>query len=263
MLATPADRGNYLALHYWDKFDFKDDSLMERPEITEQGFVDFVSILSQVTERKAALAVFASRMVINPKMLEHLLKMSEHYLFDNFSPVYDEELYLMLVEELLKQPQLSLVQKEKLRYQQRMARKNRMGQLATDFSFVLRNGKRMTLGEVKADYVLLFLNDPECSACREVKKGMEQSAIVRQWVESRRMIMLSVCVEGKTPAWERLPLRTGWMDAYDEDRKLMEQDLYDLRNLPAVYLLDVQKKVLLKNATLDKLEQVLARIPYP
>ena len=62
-------------------------------------------------------AVFARRMVGNPKMLAHLLKVSEHYLFDYFLPVYDEELYLMLTEELLKQPQLSLVQKEQLRYQ--------------------------------------------------------------------------------------------------------------------------------------------------
>ena len=33
-----------------------------------------------------------------PKMLAHLLKVSEHYLFDYFLPVYDEELYLMLTE---------------------------------------------------------------------------------------------------------------------------------------------------------------------
>lgn len=257
MLATPADRANYLAVHYWDRFDFQDLSLMDRSEITEQGFANFISIMPYVTEKREAFAVFARRMVGNPKMLAHLLKVSEHYLFDNFSPVYDEELYLMLTEELLKQPQLSLVQKEQLRYQQRVARKNRTGQSATDFGFVLRDGKPMTLKGVKADYVLLFLNDPECSACKQIKESMEASDIIGRWRSSGRMKVLSVCIEGKTEGWKNLPAPKGWIDGCDEQRMLLEKDLYDLRNLPAVYLLDAEKRILIKNATLQRLEQML------
>lgn len=197
MLATPTDRANYLAIHYWDRFDFKDNSLIDRPEITEQGFANFISIMPYVAEKQEAFAVFAKRMAENPKMLAHLLEVSERYLFDNFSPVYEEELYLMLVEKLLKQPQLSLVQKERLRYQQKVAMKNRTGQVATDFGFIQRNGNRMTLKEVKADYVLLYLNDPECEACQKIKSGLEASEVVAQWRKNGRMKVLSVCIEGR------------------------------------------------------------------
>ena len=44
-LTAPGDRAAYLSLHYWDHFDFADTSLISRPEITEQAFVDFISIL--------------------------------------------------------------------------------------------------------------------------------------------------------------------------------------------------------------------------
>ena len=260
MLATPTDRANYLAIHYWDRFDFKDNSLIDRPEITEQGFANFISIMPYVSEKQEAFAVFAKRMAENPKMMAHLLEVSERYLFDNFSPVYEEELYLMLVEKLLKQPQLSLVQKERLRYQQKVAMKNRTGQVATDFGFIQRNGNRMTLKEVKADYVLLYLNDPECEACQKIKSGLEASEVVAQWRKNGRMKVLSVCIEGKTAGWKNLPAPSGWIDACDDNKVLLEQDLYDLRNLPAIYLLDVNKRILLKNATLQRLEQMLKQM---
>lgn len=260
MLATPTDRANYLAIHYWDRFDFKDNSLIDRPEITEQGFANFISIMPYVSEKQEAFAVFAKRMAENPKMMVHLLEVSERYLFDNFSPVYEEELYLMLVEKLLKQSQLSLVQKERLRYQQKVAMKNRTGQVATDFGFIQRNGNRMTLKEVKADYVLLYLNDPECEACQKIKSGLEASEVVAQWRKNGRMKVLSVCIEGKTAGWKNLPAPSGWIDACDDNKVLLEQDLYDLRNLPAIYLLDVNKRILLKNATLQRLEQMLKQM---
>jgi len=260
MLASPTDRANYLAAHYWDRFDFKDHSLINKPEITEQGFANFVSIMPYVTEKKEAFSVFAQRMAGDSKMLAHLLEVSERYLFDNFSPVYDEELYLMLIEELLKQPQLSLVQKERLRYQQKLALKNRLNRVATDFGFVDRKGKRMNLREVKADYVLLYLNDPECSACRQIKEGLVASDIVARWKNSGRMKVLSVCIEGETEGWKNILAPEGWIDGCDKQRILVEEDLYDLRNLPAIYLLDAEKRIILKNATLQRLEQTLKQL---
>lgn len=260
MLASPADRANYLAVHYWDRFDFKDHSLINKSEITEQGFANFISIMPYVTEKKEAFSVFAQRMTSDTKMLAHLLEMSERYLFDNFSPVYDEELYLILVEELLKQQQLSLVQKERLRYQQKLALKNCLNRTATDFAFIDRNGKRMTLLEVKTDYVLLYLNDPECSACRQIKEKLVASDSVARWKNSGRMKVLSVCIEGETEGWKNIPAPEGWIDGCDKQRVLLEEDLYDLRNLPAIYLLDADKRIILKNATLQRLEQKLKQL---
>lgn len=257
VLVSPADRANYLAAHYWDRFDFKDNALIGKPEITEQGFANFISIMPHVSEKKEAFAAFAQRMTTNPKMMEHLLEVSERYLFDNFSPVYDEELYLLLVDELLKRTELSLVQRERLRYQRRLAMKNRLLHPATDFGFVQRDGKPMTLKGVKGEFVLLYLNDPECSACQETKESLKESEIVNRWKESGRMKILSVCIEGKTEGWKNMPAPAGWVDGCDADRNLLEKDLYDLRNLPAIYLLGADKKILLKNATVQRLEQLL------
>ena len=49
LLTDPAERAAYLAVHYWDYFNFADTTLISRPEITEQAFVDFISILHHDT----------------------------------------------------------------------------------------------------------------------------------------------------------------------------------------------------------------------
>lgn len=54
-LTEPAERADYLALHYWDRFDFADTTLVRRPEITEQAFADFVCILPYAPRAGAAV----------------------------------------------------------------------------------------------------------------------------------------------------------------------------------------------------------------
>ena len=74
------------------------------------------------------------------------------------------------------------------------------------------------------------------------------------------MKVVSVCVEGKTTGWKNMPASSGWIDGCDEHRRLLEEDLYDLRNLPAIYLLDKDQRIILKNATVPRLEQVLEQL---
>src|SRR5690554_6904984 len=59
-ITQPAERATYLSLHYWDRFDFGDRSLIERPEITEQAFVDYINILYHIL-RKASMRRWYTR----------------------------------------------------------------------------------------------------------------------------------------------------------------------------------------------------------
>lgn len=41
-----------------------------------------------------------------------------------------------------------------------------------------------------------------------------------------------------------------WVNAYDEKLQISNEELYDLKAMPTLYLLDKEKKVLLKDAEL-------------
>ena len=69
-LTAPEDRAAYLSLHYWDHFDFADTSLISRPEITEQAFVDFASEEQKVNNEAMNLV----------SILMNVLALSHHML---------------------------------------------------------------------------------------------------------------------------------------------------------------------------------------
>ena len=49
----------------------------------------------------------------------------------------------------------------------------------------------------------------------------------------------------------------GWIDAYDAEQTILNQNLYDLKAIPTLYLLDKDKKVLLKDASVGQIEVYL------
>lgn len=57
-LSTPAERANYLAIHYWDLYDFSEETLSHSGRMSEQAFTDFISIMPYVTERDSAFTQF-------------------------------------------------------------------------------------------------------------------------------------------------------------------------------------------------------------
>ena len=51
VMTEPEERLAYLVEHFWVRYDFRDTALLQRREITEQGFADFVGLLSQAQDR--------------------------------------------------------------------------------------------------------------------------------------------------------------------------------------------------------------------
>ena len=219
-LTAPEDRAAYLSLHYWDHFDFADTSLISRPEITEQAFVDFLGILPYTDRAQAAIDTLFRRAATGQEMLYHFIGLSDKYLYEPNSPMHDEELHILVLRALLDNPCLSDTDKIRPRYLLEIAMKNRPG--------------------------------------RRVKELLTLSPVVNDLLESGRLKLLSVCVEGKTPAWEKAEFPAGWIDGYDADQRLTREQVYDLKAMPTLYLLDAEKRVILKDASFEQVEERLS-----
>ena len=262
-LTNPTDRATYLGIHYWDHFDFADTSLISRPEITEQAFVDFISILPHTPKAQAAVDTLFRRALAEKEMLYHFIALGDKYLYEPNSPMHDEELHILMLRSLVDHLPLEEIDKVRPRHQLEMALKNRPGEMATDFTVTRRDGKRIRLSDIKADYVLVYFNDPDCEECRRVKERLSLSPDVNGLLESGRLKLLSVCVEGKVTAWEKAAFPAGWIDGYDAGQRLTREQVYDLKAIPTLYLLDAEKRVILKDAPVTQIEERLSRkIPH-
>ncbi len=259
-LRRPEDRATYLSLHYWDHFDFTDTTLMALPEVTEQAFVDFLTILPLTDQAAAAVDTLFRRAAVEREMLYHFISLGDKYLYDPNSPMRDETLYILELRALVESPCLEEVDKIRPRNLLKMALRNRPGEEATDFAFIDRAGRSRHLSGIKADYLLLYFNNPGCGDCQRVKEQLATSPAVTALLASGRLKILALSVEGRSPEWEEATFPAQWIDGYDEGKRLTDQQLYDLRAVPTLYLLDARKRVLLKDAPLEQVEARLEEL---
>lgn len=257
VLATPEERAAYLSCHYWDHFDFSDVFLIDRPEVTEQAFVDFIGILPYTDRADTALETLLHRASVGKKMLRHFILLGDKYLYEPNSPMHNEELYILMLRALLANPALDETEKIRPRHRLETALKNRPGHTAADFGFVCRDGRRMQLNAVCAPYLILYFNDPDCDDCRRAKERLVTSQSLNRLMDSGSLALLSVCVGGKTAAWQQAAFPARWIDGYDEGRQLTRRQVYDLKAMPTLYLLDSRKRVILKDISIDKIEECL------
>ena len=255
VLITDAEaRLDYLLIHYWDLYDFTDSTRISIPEYTEQGLVNFLYLLKQVGEDSAikALDRLIDRMNADKRWYYWFMDKLENYLDNPNSPIYSEGMFAMFLERIVSSDKYSELEKSTPTYKLRMIRKNSVGTVAADFSFLTQGGVRQ-LNHLAAEYVLVLFYDPECDNCRHVKDELASSELVKQLLERKNgsyptLVLLTVAMEGTEEQWEQyvLNLPKQWINGYDRG-EITRKDLYSIRSFPSIYLLDRDKRVVLKD----------------
>lgn len=138
-----------------------------------------------------------------------------------------------------------------------MENKNCVGDVATDFNFLMKKGEHSTLYTLKASYILVYFNDPDCDDCKLLKDNIVNSKVLTRMIDEDKLKVLSVSVFGKTEEWEKQILPEKWLDACDENMSIIDDELYYLPKLPILYLIDCNHNVILKNTNIKDIEAVL------
>ncbi len=262
-LTLPEQRANYLALHYWDYYDFTDTTCISRPQETEQILSDYIHVLPHTGEQTAQVSVakLLSYAEKRQSMFLFVANLLEKYLYDPNSPFRNEEYYLGALQYIEASPALDKLQKARFAYQLQSVLKNRKGTKAVDFTYTLADGKRSRMYNLKPAYVLLYFNNPGCRTCEEVQAALEASMVVSSALKYNRLKILAVYPDDDLREWEsnRTRMPTGWINGYDATQSIKEKELYNLRAIPSLYLLDKDKTVLVKDGTVEQVEALLER----
>lgn len=254
VLTDPTARADFLALHYWQYFRFEDTCMMKKPELTEQALANFIEVLSYAPQRdKAVKRMLASAEKGSKEMLEYFLSLYEKYLYDPNSPMRNSELYIPVLEYIQASEALAPDEKARPALLLRLARKNRTGMKAEDFVYTLADGRKGRLSEVKAEFVILFFNAPDCEECQRVHDGLASVAQFYEWIAEGRLAILSVYPDADLVMWRAAWYPKEWISGYDEGQAITKGEVYDLVASPTLYLLDKDKNVLLKDSTLEQI----------
>ena len=252
MLNTPELRAVYVAQHYWDHFDFRDTVYIHLPDITEQAAVNFMDILRLVSLDDAlkALTTLAEQAVVEPKMLDYFWTTLSRYWHDPNSPMKNEDLFILLCKGMEQTPNVPEYIKDRAIYERVMAEKNRVGTKAADIIYTLASGQQGRLHALKAPYTLVFFHNPDCHTCAEIKQAMQQSLLLKDKISKGQLKVLTIYPDEDVDLWRSHlnEMSKEWINAYDKGQVLSLEGRYHLASIPSFYLLDQDKKVLLKDA---------------
>lgn len=261
MLTDPELRAQFLATHYWEHFPFSDTTYIELPEITEQALVNFIDILQHVPQESShkALATLFKKSTATPQMSSYFWETLRRYWFDPNSPMRNEEMYRLACQAAKEVTPIDEKIAIQATYDLLQLSKNRVGEPAANFSYVEPDGTKRELYQIKGEYTLLFFYNPDCETCTEMKREINSSAIFGQLLANKRLQILAIYPDEEYEAWRShlAEIPTQWMNGYDPQQQINEKQLYYLQAIPTFYLLDKEKKVVLKDVTIYEIEQFI------
>ena len=259
-LHEPRMRASYLLFHFWDDMDFRDPQCSRDRTFMEQNIVDFISVFPHADTAAIAPAIenLLRRAECDKTAYLLTLEIVEKYLYEKDSPMFDESLYLLFLERAIRSDILDEYEKIRPNYQLRTLGKNRPGTSASDFRYIDREGRPHTLYGTEGDRFLLLFYDLDCEVCQKVVRALQESRTLRECTADDRLTVLAVYVEGDRDRWEATKdaLPRQWIVGLDIEH-ISERELYSFSTLPGIYLLDREKKVLLKDPTQTCLEAYL------
>lgn len=278
-MGSDQDKVDYAVIHFWDAFmdtskTFTCDSSIvngvKREEL-EKVFGQYASMLNAVQpavsvssmDRMFKMAVRLESRDTSSNVFEAMTEMSDKYLYDPNSPVRNEEAYLSFARDMSECGFVDSTLRKSYDYSARMCSLNRIGQKATDFTFTGLTGKKMTLFGIKADITLLFFSNPGCPACEGITKALIADRKVNDLIASGKLAVANVYIDQELDKWRAFAKNypTTWLTGYDQNYIIRTDVLYNVRAIPSLYLLDKDKKVIMKDAPQENVLSYLDNLP--
>lgn len=223
------DKLEWTLAHYWDAFAdtasvhyLTDASHIcgVSMEDIESMMANFCYLLMAEDNRSAAIAgvdAYARKTIGHKACLD----MAEKYLYDPNSPYRDEDLYAVVLKRF--QPDSPLLPQCAL---------NRVGTKAEDFEYYDGRGRTRTLYNTPGHHIIVLFGNLECNACKEIKIAIENHELLQSLLKSGVVSLVSIPLEEDFSEWD---------------------DIYHIRAIPSVYLLDQDKTVIYKDCTTERL----------
>ena len=250
---NPDEHRMYMVEHYWDKFDFSDTLFIAEVDTSHMVTAYAIYAAGYVPDSLAhsAMSRLMQRASTSRRMFDYFMMLSETVLHDPNSPMRDDERYIPVLEAAVRTPFYDEWERMPYESDLAMAKQNRVGQKANDFLYTVASGRSRKMYDIKADYLLIFISNPGCPMCRDVSEQLTASPLLNELSERGKFKVLVIYPDEDLEAWrEHLgDYPTSWINAYDKGGVITSKRLYDLKAIPALYLLDAQKRVMAKDCT--------------
>lgn len=240
VLSEENSTGEYLLKHWFEGWSADLDSLE-----AEKAFSNWVVIASGLPGPEAASGLIPYM----GKDSIRLHRFAERYFYNPNSPFRDEDIYGAIAAHC------------GLEKTAELCRLNAAGTPAADFAFETSKGKSGNLYGIEAEYTLLMFSNPGCNACKDIINALMGDPTSAEAIMSGQIAVLSMYIDEDLDLWREhlADYPRIFTCAFDPTYTLRDNNLYHIRAIPSLYLLDDRKTVLLKDTTIERLLEYIYR----
>lgn len=225
----------YIVENFWKEVDFSDTTYIVENTTFEKAFVDYISVVENAYSDSLTCASVG--LLLNKaqnggeEMYFYVLRLYEKYLYNADSPMRNDGAYVEVLNYAIDSNMADSLEKIRPKCQLQQMLISAVGKNAEEFSFVTNEGVKKNLSDVNNDYIMMFFYNDSCEVCKEIRRYMSDASVFY----NKRLTVVEVNTESNDSLKEK----------------------FDIRATPCLYLLNDEKIILLKDASIEQIEQYL------
>lgn len=255
----------YAAQHWWDAFLTKGEWYSDSLTVNGVSYDNIVMAMGAYAECISSIPVkdAAKALARLHSQLEEYMKTDSSsyaynlmvdlvgkYLYDPNSPYRNEDIYLPFVKAVAESELTPEDMRAGYAHTAKMCAMNQYGTKVPDFRFKDIGGKVHDFYDTKAEHVLLFFSNPGCYACRGIIEKLNGMKGVGEMIADGRLAIVNIYIDEQLDEWKEYQTfyPKNWYNGYNYDLAIRNELLYDVRAIPSLYLLDSEKRVIMRDA---------------
>lgn len=255
----------FVVEHFFDNFPWNDPRIFETP-IADDKIKEYCNIIYQLDRKDLDTFVVATLNAarVNEQSLYRFYDKLEKILGSNISPYKVEHTYIKMLQNILSYPKLDEDRQRRCSRELKTINKNLEGDLVPNFRIVMANGDTTSLYDIQSNYMLLYLQHPTCPTCREVRGKMANFPALNTAIAKGKIKVLTVYFEDDEQVWKNYlkssEANPSYLHGWNFDQTIEDNELYDTRTIPFMFLLDKDKKVIRKDLLYNEIEDYIKKL---
>jgi peroxiredoxin len=252
---------HYNISHFFDNIDFCDERLLNTPIVAQKLNLYFTNTISQKAD---SLTKGIDRVMKQAEKCEKSKRFIVYYLagmWQSNAKENEERAFIYLVGHYITdEPALWANDQQAKRLQEKTdhLKANMTGSTVPDISLQDTNDKGIRLYAIKKPFTILFFWDSKCDVCYE--KALQLQKLYEKF-KGKGVEVVAVHLGGKTRHLQTLIMadKFDWINVYDPKHDINFSKLFNLTDVPFYFLLDDDKKIIMKGTNIDELEKNISK----
>lgn len=230
----------WLAENFWNQMDLKSKDPVDQAKLNH-AFGVYVTACQYAPKVNAEQSVdkLLKALQKNPTLLLQFTKAAEENIYGPRADVWIDELYVKFLKAAVATKKIPEARKARWNSQLRQLQGTLVGEKAPGFGFVRADGDKAEYFPMSTPTIIIF-GDPECDDCRQGRLRMEANVSFAKAVTDGKINVLFI-IPDADEGWQKQI--SGFPKAWTIGASDSVSDIYDIRVMPDIYVIDSDGKI--------------------